>query len=225
MHAAAANDPPLLARNLLGGPLRPPSATVTGNTCMPGAVVEMGLGAPTQRDAHETPRRSLLLSCPSLQIAVDSYFIIMSNGRGPSKRHFIPPLLLLRPLSVSDLPDEGHFSCDDDDDNTKDRTVILFCSVCRHRSTRGMNRLLQGLIPMCGCRPSASCPWVLRAPPRRPPQDLLSEICARDIRARDRLFLSFRSADRVGIATPTKTAICTFLYISAPSPPPSPLPS
>ena len=53
---------------------------------------------------------------------------------------------------------------------------------------------------------------------RQPPQDLLSEICARDIRARDRLFLSLRSADRVGIATPTKTAICTFLYISCKCP-------
>ena len=52
MHAAAAaNDPPLLARNLLGGPLRTTSAAVTGrgrgNTCMPGAIVELGLGSPT----------------------------------------------------------------------------------------------------------------------------------------------------------------------------------
>ena len=63
MHAAAANDPPLLARNLLGGPLRTTSAAVTGrgcgNTCMPGATVELGLGSPTQREAHETPRESL----------------------------------------------------------------------------------------------------------------------------------------------------------------------
>ena len=59
MHAAAANDPPLLARNLLGGPLRTTSAAVTGrgrgNTCMPGAIVELDRGPPDLTWAHETP--------------------------------------------------------------------------------------------------------------------------------------------------------------------------
>ena len=73
---------------------------------------------------------------------------------------------------------------------------------------------------MCGRRPLRVRG---RSGRRQPPQDLLSEICARDIRARDRLFLSLRSADRVGIATPTKTAICTFLYITCKCPLSSPL--
>ena len=104
MHAAAANDPPLLlARNLLGGPLRTTSAALTGcgcgNTCMPGAIVELGRGSPTQREAHETPRGSLLVPYNHPQIAVDSYFIIMSNGRGPSKRHLDPLLCFVLPRS------------------------------------------------------------------------------------------------------------------------------
>ena len=143
MHAAAANDPPLLARNLLGGPLRTTSAAVTGrgggNTCMPGAVVELGLGSPTQREAHETPRESLHSPSNCCRLVFHYY---VERPR-PLETTFSPSPLL-RPPSVSDLPDEGHFSCDDDDENTKDRTVILFCSVCRHRSTRGMNRLLRG---------------------------------------------------------------------------------
>ena len=145
MHAAAAaNDPPLLlARNLLGGPLRTTSAAVTGrgggNTCMHGAIVELVLGSPTQCEAHETPRESLHSPSNCCRLVFHYY---VERPR-PLETTFSPSLLL-RPPSVSDLPDEGHFSCDDDDENTKDRTVILFCSVCRHRSTRGMNRLLRG---------------------------------------------------------------------------------
>ena len=51
-----------------------------GNTCMPSAILGLGRGAVRIPGLHETPRQSRPLSPACLQIAVDSYFIIMSTG-------------------------------------------------------------------------------------------------------------------------------------------------